>query len=604
MKKGTIFTLFKGGKKDKSDPNSYRAITLSSVFIRLYESVLLHKIDNDKSLAVNKLQCGFQKQLGCLMTSFALKESIHNCIENGSKVYVCFLDAKQAFDRVWHTGLFKKLYDSSIDTVVYKSFLNMYTDMVSQVKYRGCLSDWFPVLQGTRQGGVSSPRLYLLYINGLIDELEKSGLGLCVYNTCFASPTVADDMCLISLSKTSLDKMLDICYNYSCKWRYSYNPSKCAVLVFNEKHKYKNENRSWHIGPDRIEEKDSYTHLGINLGTSLDSHLCLEDSKHKLRNTFFSIVGCGLTDQGINPYTISRLYESIVLPRSLFGCELWNDVGPSELSALEIAQNKCIKHMQGISKMTRSVVALSMIGCNSIESKIEYKKLNFLGQLCRLNVGSIPKTVFNDRLIRYMDKPYKKRGFFPDIYKILCKFSLIHHLENYVNNGTFPSKFKWKSITNTAIHNFECQKKIALLKADKSLAVYLANSSDALNPSPIWYLAKQCPYLLQDCRKTAYLLSRLLSVEFYQVCKFCNSLYKNGGIHAMFECVANESVRQYLWICLLKQFGFYVYKTFIELEQSSQIVHLCFGLCHILTDDRDREKCLTICVKAVSKMQF
>ena len=36
MKRGEIITLHKGGKKRKDDPNNYRAITLSSVILKLY----------------------------------------------------------------------------------------------------------------------------------------------------------------------------------------------------------------------------------------------------------------------------------------------------------------------------------------------------------------------------------------------------------------------------------------------------------------------------------------------------------------------------------------------------------------------------------------
>lgn len=43
MKKGVIITLYKGGKKSKDDPASYRAITLSSVLLKLYETVLLNR---------------------------------------------------------------------------------------------------------------------------------------------------------------------------------------------------------------------------------------------------------------------------------------------------------------------------------------------------------------------------------------------------------------------------------------------------------------------------------------------------------------------------------------------------------------------------------
>ena len=124
MKSGIIITLFKGGNKVRNDPNNYRAITLSSVFVRLYEAILLLKLKHNKNLMVNRLQGGFQKHLGCLMTSLSLKESILYGKENRSKVYVCFLDARQAFDRVWHDGLFLKLYNLNINIeVVLKLFI-------------------------------------------------------------------------------------------------------------------------------------------------------------------------------------------------------------------------------------------------------------------------------------------------------------------------------------------------------------------------------------------------------------------------------------------------------------------------------------------------
>ena len=149
MKSGIIITLFKGGNKVRNDPNSYRAITLSSVFVRLYEAVLLLKIKNNTNLTVNRLQGGFHKRLGCLMTSLSLQEGTLYGKENNSKVYVCSLDARQAFDRVWHDGLFLKLYNLNINTEVFKAFYNLYTDVHSKVKYNGHYSKVFSVLQGT-----------------------------------------------------------------------------------------------------------------------------------------------------------------------------------------------------------------------------------------------------------------------------------------------------------------------------------------------------------------------------------------------------------------------------------------------------------------------
>ena len=94
------------------------------------------------------------------MTSFMVRESIHFAKEQGSKLFMCFLDIRQAFDRVWQDLLMVKLYRKGVNEAV----INLYDDMYSCVRTQGFTSDWFPVKQGTRQGGCLSPYLYLVLI--------------------------------------------------------------------------------------------------------------------------------------------------------------------------------------------------------------------------------------------------------------------------------------------------------------------------------------------------------------------------------------------------------------------------------------------------------
>ena len=203
MKRGVIITLFKGGNKRKDDPDNYRALTLSSVILKLFERILLTRIQLFDNIQppIHPLQGGFQKHFGCLMTSFMLRESIYFAKENGSRLYVCFLDVRKAFDCVWHDGLFYKLYKCGVNKSIFKILQNLYTGMSSCVRHQDCKSDWFPILQGTRQGGVISPFLYLIFLNDLLYELEASGLGMCFYNVDLSCPTVADDMLVESYSK-------------------------------------------------------------------------------------------------------------------------------------------------------------------------------------------------------------------------------------------------------------------------------------------------------------------------------------------------------------------------------------------------------------------
>ena len=122
LKHGVIITLHKGGGKPKNDSNSYRAITLSSSILKLYEKVLLRRLQDTVNKPLHVLQGGFQPGMGSPMTSFVLNESIIYSKENHSKLFACFLDARQAFDRVWHDGLFYKLHKLGFQTFKISNF--------------------------------------------------------------------------------------------------------------------------------------------------------------------------------------------------------------------------------------------------------------------------------------------------------------------------------------------------------------------------------------------------------------------------------------------------------------------------------------------------
>ena len=165
MKIGIIITLYKGGKKRKDDPNSYRAITLTSSILKLFERLLYKRILLSINRPLNPLQGGFQKNMGCNMTSFVLQESIYYAKENNSKLYTCFLDAQKAFDKVWHDGLLLKLHERGLDHYLWKIIVSLHSNLQSYVLFRGFKSKRFQIVRGTRQGGVLSPFMFLCFID-------------------------------------------------------------------------------------------------------------------------------------------------------------------------------------------------------------------------------------------------------------------------------------------------------------------------------------------------------------------------------------------------------------------------------------------------------
>lgn len=608
MKKGVIITLFKGGNKRKDDPDNYRAITLSSVVLKLLERILLTRIQlfDNVTQPIHSLQGGFQKNLGCLMTSFLLRESIYFANENRSKLFVCFLDVKKAFDHVWHEGLFYKLYHSGINKSIYYLIVNMYTDMYSCVKCQGHRSHWFQVLQGTRQGGVLSPFLYLLFINDLLYQLESSGLGFCIYDINCCCPTVADDMLLASYSKTGLDKMMNICYGYSVKWRYLYNALKCLVIVFNEsKNAFQQSSRIWMLGNEHVDEGTEYVHLGVRCDKYMSIDENIKSATNKIRGTFLSLSNCGIYEDGLNPLSIKRIYNSIVLPKALYGCELWSNILPKHVVSLERAHRFCVKFMQFLPRNVSTDIALSLLGMYPIEAEIDCRKLIFFGQLCLLPGYYRIKEVFLRRLVHCNGSLMSKnQGFLPDILRILDKYSISYVFGSYIESGSFMTKNAWKKFIRHTINNFYRNDLMSRLTPVNSYNRILKIHVDiTFGPHVLWKLSKDCPRFKNMVQVAIRFLGMLFSGKWPRKCCNCDENILSETEHLLLYCPKTDSFRKVLWHRLFGRFGVQFYNKFKSLSPSDQVDGMFSGCFEFFTDETDRLDCLKFFITSLKMIR-
>ena len=92
---------------------NHRPITLLSVLYKLYEKVLLARIDSwvKEHAKINKLQGAFHENCSSKDVAPRLNEIISYYRERGETMYVGMLDAEKAFDSVWKEGLMFKLFD-------------------------------------------------------------------------------------------------------------------------------------------------------------------------------------------------------------------------------------------------------------------------------------------------------------------------------------------------------------------------------------------------------------------------------------------------------------------------------------------------------------
>ena len=80
-------------------------------------------------------QFGFKQAHGTEMAIFALKQTVDFYRNQGTNVYICFLDEKNAFDRVNHWTLAKKLLDRNVPLHIAKLFVFWYGEQEYMVRW-------------------------------------------------------------------------------------------------------------------------------------------------------------------------------------------------------------------------------------------------------------------------------------------------------------------------------------------------------------------------------------------------------------------------------------------------------------------------------------
>ena len=108
---------------------------------------------------------------------FALKQTVDFYCNQDTPAHMCFLDAKEAFDRVNHWTLAKKLSDKNVPLHIVKLLTFWYREQEFMIRWGNSLSVTFRCSNGIRQGGQLSPLLYNVYTDDLNHHLQATGLG-------------------------------------------------------------------------------------------------------------------------------------------------------------------------------------------------------------------------------------------------------------------------------------------------------------------------------------------------------------------------------------------------------------------------------------------
>ena len=274
--------------------------------------VLLNRLENYVSLKglFSDMQFGFKEGIGCTEASFTILETINHMLERGSKVFSCFLDVRKALDTVWIEGLLYKLFSEFGIGLVIK---DLYAGVRARVLYSGSLSREFDVLQGTGH------KLF-------VECFDQSLLFNFLNRLNLPSPSFADDVTLLALYPTFPHTLMEMCYEYSIKWRYELNHMKSGIVTFGEcklAH-YENINeREWLLGDESVDELYEYKNLGVVKTIRAPSPPMFKITLINHEKKAGMIFSANFDRRKVNPSIYVKFWCQACLPTLLYGSKLF-----------------------------------------------------------------------------------------------------------------------------------------------------------------------------------------------------------------------------------------------------------------------------------------
>ena len=275
----TIVPVIKNKCGSLTDCNNYRPIAIATITSKLLESIILLKCEEYFFTSDN--QFGFKAGHSTEFCIYSLLEFIDFYKKRNTTVFVTFLDASKAFDRVNYWLLFTKLIDKNVPLFVVKLLMFWYTKQVMKVRWGNTLSSSFQVGNGVKQWGILSPVLFNTYMDKLSMTLNNTAIGGQIGGQLLNHLCYADDMCLISISSAGMQELLNVCHSYSIEHSLLYNGNRSYSLCFKPT-SIKFERPCFFLGEKIIPKVTQCKYLGV----IISDHNCDADLKRQMRKFY------------------------------------------------------------------------------------------------------------------------------------------------------------------------------------------------------------------------------------------------------------------------------------------------------------------------------
>ena len=392
---GLLSPLYKRG--NRLNPDNYRGITLLSVLGKLFTRVLNNRLESwaENYRIYVEAQNGFRKGRGTVDSIFILHNVINEFMENGNKLYTCFIDFSKAFDYVVHDNLWYKLLKIGIRGKIFNILHSMYENIKTRVFCDGVKSEPFYCQLGVRQGECLSPFLFAMYINDLEMYLSANNSGITASHMKMFLLLYADDIVIFADSAEELQSEINTLYAYRDRWKLKVNSSKSHVVVF--KKGRMNTSERWMYGNDEITAVTKIPFLGLLFTSNGSFHQAQATLSDQANKALFQLYKKLYSFSNLNVSTILDLFDKFVSPVLNYACEVW---GFHTAPDIERVHLHFCKRILGVKRTTQNDFIYGILGRVPMSTIRQIRIIKYWLRIVSGKKSQIINIVYNATLSR------------------------------------------------------------------------------------------------------------------------------------------------------------------------------------------------------------